>query len=58
MSVSNGAQRSLQHERSNAVELENTENLENRYRMHTHAEDYILGICYNMLKLYNVLGCT
>ena len=35
MSASNGAPRSLQHEHSNAVELQNTQFQENVYRMQT-----------------------
>ena len=49
MPASNGALRSIQHEHSNAVELQNTEFQESLYRMQTHRGLHfrgILGICY------------
>ena len=45
MPASNGAPRSVQHERSNAAvfELQNTENQENLYRLQ-NTEDYTMGV--------------
>ena len=52
MPASNGAPRSLQHDHSNAVELQNTEIQENLYRMQTHRGLHFRGILVICYMLY------